>query len=134
MRKAARPTTKADETPEFIAFWEIWRPHMNVNDGRGDARDEFVYRVEKCGVDPMDMVDGARWFIRSGGNQTPSSDGIVRKMHAQTWLGKRAFEDGAEQERAFQAKQAERAENVVRMEPRPTGQTAFLRAYSKREA
>ncbi len=131
MRKAARPTTKADETPEFVEFWEIWRPHMNANDGRGDARDTFFKHIEELGADPKDMVDGARWFIRSGGNQTPSSDGVVRKVHAQTWLNRRPYEDGAELERAFQAKQAERAANVVRMDPRPAGQTAFLKSWQQ---
>lgn len=108
MRARARPTTKADETPEFQAFWAIWRPHMNPNDGRGAARDEFLRHVELYGAEPQDIVDGAAWFIRSGGNQKRASDGGLIQSHASSWLNKRAYEDGCEQERAFQRRQAER--------------------------
>lgn len=103
MKKKARHRTKAEETPEFVAFWEVWKPVMNRNDGRGDARDEFFRHVEEMGVDPQDIVDGARWFVRNGGNSTDW------KLHAQTWLNKRAYEDGAESERAYQAKLAQRS-------------------------
>ncbi len=133
MRKAARPTTKADETPEFVEFWAIWKPYANEFDGRGSARNEFFRHVEEYGVDPRDIIDGARWYIRSGGNQKLDKDGNPVRQHAQSWLNKYQYEDGCESERAFQAKQAERAENIVRMEPR-SGQTAFLKAFNKREA
>lgn len=107
-RKRSRPTTKADETPEFVLFWDAWRPRMNANDGRGSARDEFFRHVE-VGADPMDMVDGARWFMRSGGNTGTDQHGRPVRLHAQTWLNRRAYEDGAEQERAHQRRQAEKA-------------------------
>lgn len=128
MRERARPTTKADETPEFIAFWDIWRAVMNKNDGRGSARDEFFRHIEQYGADPQDIVDGARWFVRSGGN-------AEFKLHAQTWLNRRAYEDGCEHERAFQARLAERQnpENVVNI-AQPRGQTAFLRAFEQQKA
>ena len=127
MRTRARPTTKADETPEFQAFWDVWRPVMNRNDGRGSARDEFFRHVEQYGADPQDIVDGARWFVRSGGN-------AEFKLHAQTWLNRRAYEDGCEHERAYQARLNERpAENVVSITP-PRGQTAFLRDFAQRKA
>lgn len=127
MRARARPTTKADETPEFQAFWDVWRPVMNRNDGRGSARDEFFRHVEQYGADPQDIVDGARWFVRSGGN-------AEFKLHAQTWLNRRAYEDGCEHERAYQARLNERpAENVVSITP-PRGQTAFLRDFVPRKA
>lgn len=107
--KAARPTTKADETPEFVEFWEVWRPVMNKNDGRGSARDEFFRHVEVRGADPRDIVDGAKWFVHTGGN-------AEFKLHAQTWLYRRAYEDGAEQWRAYQQRLADRS-NVVELKP-----------------
>lgn len=120
----ARPTTKADETPEFVEFWEqVWKPVMNKNDGRGSARDEFFRHVQN-GADPRDIVDGARWFVRQGGNGE-------FKLHAQTWLNRRAYEDGAEQERTYQQRLQEKQSNVVSIGPR--GQTAFLKSYEARK-
>ena len=110
--KAARPTTMAEETPEFKAFWEIWRPIMHKNDGRGAARDEFFRHVEIRGANPQDIVDGARWYVRTGGNGE-------YKLHAQTWLNRRAYEDGCEQERAFQARLAEMAAKRTAPPPKP---------------
>lgn len=81
---------------------------MNSNDGRGAARDEFVRHVEQYGADPQDLVDGAAWFIRSGGNQKRAPDGGLVQSHASSWLNKRAYEDGAEMERAYQARQQQR--------------------------
>lgn len=108
--KRARPTSKTDETPEFKAFWDIWQPHMHKNDGRGSARDEFFRHIEERGADPQDIVDGAAWYIRSGGQGEKST------CHAQTWLNRCAYEDGADKERQFKARQADRT-NVVAMKP-----------------
>lgn len=112
MRTAARRTSKADETPEFIAFWDTWRPVMNKNDGRGAARDEFFRHVEVYRADPLDIVDGARWYVRQGGNGE-------FKLHAQTWLNRRAYEDGCEQERAYQARLAEAKDRRAAPAPQP---------------
>lgn len=93
-------SSKADETPEFIQFWEAWRPYARDTDGRGAARDAFLAHV-KAGADPADLVDGARFFLRS----------IKDKQFVplvQTWLNRRAFEDMAEQERAYQRRVADR--------------------------
>lgn len=113
MRQRARPTTKADETPQFVEFWEqVWKPVMNPNDGRGAARDEFFRHVEEYGADPRDLIDGARWFVRKGGNKD-------WKLHAATWLNRRAYEDFAEMERAYQRQLQERESgNVVNIGPR----------------
>lgn len=129
MRTRARHVTKADETDEFKAFWAIWQPVMNKNDGRGSARDEFFRHVEEYGVDPHDIVDGARWFVRSGGNKGEY------KLHAQTWLNRMAYEDGCEKEREYQRRLAEREQapqvsqspNVVAMKRPETDNEARRR-------
>lgn len=108
MRTAARRTTMAEESPEFKAFWDCWRQFMNINDGRGSARDEFFRQVEIYGANPQDLVDGARWFIRGGGNQKVDWQGSPIRKHASSWLATRAYEDGCEQERAYQARLAEK--------------------------
>lgn len=133
MRKRSRPTTKADETPEFQAFWAVWQPYMNQNDGRGSARDEFFRHVEEYGADPQDIVDGAKWFIRSGGQQTKGPDGRPIRLHAQTWLNRRAYEDFAEKERSHQISEAQVPvrQNVVPFVP---GQTAFLKEFNARKS
>lgn len=135
MRARARPTTKADETLEFKTFWEeVWRPHMNPNDGRGAARDEFFRHVELYGADPADLVDGARWFIFQGGNQKRAHDGSLIQQHASSWLNKRAYEDGAEQWRAYQQRLQEQQSNVVQIAPRPQGKTLFLQRYEQQKS
>ncbi|QNP81000.1 hypothetical protein [Agrobacterium tumefaciens] len=93
-------SSKADETPEFILFWDAWRPYARDTDGRGAARDAFLTHI-KAGSEPMDIVDGARFFLRS----------IKDKQFVplvQTWLNRRAFEDMAEQERSYQRRVSER--------------------------
>lgn len=126
---ASRRTTKADECPAFLRFWDAWRKHMNRNDGRGAARDEFVRHVERYGADADDIADGAMWFLHNGGN---SGD---YKVHAQTWLNRRAYEDGAELWRAYQARQAARAsqsDNVVQIK-RQLPDTHFLKRLERGE-
>ena len=122
--KRARPTTKADETPEFKAFCDIWQPHMHRNDGRGAARDEFFRHVEDRGADPQDIVDGAAWFIRSGGQGE-------YKCHAQTWLNRCAYEDSCEKERDYQKKLADRETNVVSIKAAPLPENHFSRKWDR---
>lgn len=114
MRAKARKTTKADETPEFVEFWDrIWRKHARETDGRGDARDEFFRHVES-GTDAQDIVDGARCFIRK-----MSAKGYDYIPLAASWLNKRAYEDLCDEEREYQKRIQEallrRAANVVPM-------------------
>jgi hypothetical protein len=92
-------TTKADETPEFVALWDMWRPLARQTDGRGDARDTFFKHV-RAGVDPKDIVDGARYFIRT------LKDREYIPLAA-SWINKRAYEDLAALERAHQARISE---------------------------
>jgi len=127
--KAARPTTKADETPEFLDFWNTWQPVMHKNDGRGSARDEFFRHVEVRGADPRDIADGAKWYVYDGGNRE-------YKLHAQTWLNRRAYEDGADRWRKHQARMAEieasKSSNVVALKQPP--KSKFLQEWARREA
>ena len=124
-------TSKADETPEFVEFWQAWQPHMHPNDGRGDARNCFFKHVRE-GANPADIRDGGKWFIR---NLKPGQF----MPHSQTWINRRAYEDGAEQERAMQRKEAERAvaaslpANVQQLRPSDY-KTPFQLAYEKKQA
>lgn len=130
MRTRPRPTTKADETPEFVEFWTAWRPHMNKNDGRGAARDVFFHHVEEFGADPQDIVDGAKWALHNGVNQ-----GDFR-VHASTWLNRRPYEDGADMWREFQRRQqelAEERENVVPIQKAPLPENHFSRRWERGE-
>lgn len=117
-------TTKADETPEFVAFWALWQPNMRQTDGRGDARDTFFKHV-RAGVDPADIVDGARWFLRR----------LQDKQFiplAASWINKKAYEDMAEMERAYQeriqSRPVEQPSSVVVSLPK----THFMRQYEAR--
>jgi hypothetical protein len=108
-------STKAHETPEFVEFWESWRPHARETDGRGDARDTFLEHVKR-GADPHDIVAGAKWFLRN----LRDRDFIPL---ASSWLNKRSYEDHAEQYRAYEARKAERqraqeqSTNIVSIDP-----------------
>ena len=108
-------STKAHETPEFVEFWTTWLPHARETDGRGDARDTFLEHVKR-GADPQDIVLGAKWFIRN-----------LRDREfiplAASYLNKRAYEDHAEQYRAYEARKQERqrpqepSPNIVSIDP-----------------
>ena len=106
--------TKADETPEFVEFWEdVWRSHARHTDGRGDARDAFFDHV-RAGAAPMDIVDGAKCFIRTMREKDRDFIPLVA-----TWLNRGAYEDLAEQERTYQQRVTEakaRNDNVVPMQ------------------
>lgn len=100
-------TTKRDETPDFEEFWNAWRPLARQTDGRGDARDTFFKHVW-AGVDPRDIVDGAKCFLRT----------LKEREYiplAATWLNKRAYEDLAIQERQYQQRISEAQTRRVEM-------------------
>jgi|SRR5690606_31669909 len=121
--KHARPSTKADETPEFVEFWTLWQPVKSEYDGRALARDGFFQHVWWRGAAPQDIVDGARFYVH---NFKPGQF----RMKAAEWLSRGHYEDDCEKWRAFQARQAEQSQraNVVSIGPR--GQTAFLKQWS----
>ncbi len=104
-------TTKADEIPEFVEFWSAWKRFARHTDGRGDARDTFLQHV-KFGVDARDILDGARYFLRTMKDKDREYIPL-----AASWINKRAYEDLAELERAYQAKYGASQENVVQMQP-----------------
>lgn len=94
---------KIVKTPEpegFPEFWEIWRPHARKNDGRGEARKVFAQHV-KAGADPRDMIDGARYYIRSLSERDREYIPL-----AATWLNRGAYEDLGPQERDMQVRLA----------------------------
>jgi hypothetical protein len=115
-----RWSTKADECPEFVEFWQLWLPRARDTDGRGDARDTFLEHVSDHGADPQDILDGAKWFLRS------FTEWKYLPLAA-TWINRRAYEDFAERERAYHARIAElkakaaqpvvQSENVVPISP-----------------
>jgi hypothetical protein len=109
MRTKARRISKADETPEFIEFWSVWKEIKNDNDGRHAARDEFFRHVEEYGADPQDIVDGARWYAMKGGNRQ-------FKQHAKTWLNRGDYEDGCEEWRSHLQKQEEHRKRLAAMD------------------
>jgi hypothetical protein len=103
------------QEPEgFSDFWSIWKPHARHTDGRGLARETFS-KLIKNGADPQDIIDGAKCFFRTMKDRDRDYVPL-----ASTWLNRGAFEDLAEQERTYAAKQLERrvreaqaSENVV---------------------
>ena len=114
-------------TPEpegFGEFWAIWRPHARHTDGRGLARETFRKHVLN-GVQPQDIIDGAKWFIRN----LSARDREYVPLSA-TWLNRETWADLCEKERAFQERQNQPAEsNVVLIKaPKP----AFLQDWERK--
>lgn len=109
------------EPSGFAEFWDIWRPHKRHTDGRGLARACFQKHLLD-GVDPRDIIDGARWFIRN------LKDPAYIPLSA-TWLNRCDYEDGCILERDYQIQMQARgnAQNVTPI--RPAGQTAFLQRW-----
>ena len=120
--------TRKDESPEFVEFWEtIWLPVARHTDGRGLARDAFRKHVS-CGAEPRDIIDGARWFVRS----MKDRDREFVPLSA-TWLNREAYQDLAAKERAFQARQAEKQSNVVNI-TQPVTRSKFGIEWDRQQA
>lgn len=118
------------EPEGFPEFWSVWRPHRRHTDGRGDARNTYRKHI-LMGAPPADIIDGAKGFFRFMAEKDKPYVPL-----AASWLNKEAYTDWCEQERAYQARIAEResqASNVVQM-AQPRGQTAFLREYAQRKS
>lgn len=116
------------EPTGFSEFWAVWRPMMRRSDGRGDARETYRKHILK-GAEPADMIDGAKAFLRD----IPEKDRPYIPLAA-SWLNKEAYLDWCEKERAYQAKLAERAENVVSIKSAPTNyKPKFLREWEQRQ-
>lgn len=112
------------EPEGFSDFWADWRPVARPTDGRGLARETFRKHVLN-GVEPQDIIDGARWFIR---NLTERDRPYVPL--SSTWLNRESYLDLCDRERAFQARQSQQQANVVPI-TQPRGQTAFLRQWEQ---
>lgn len=52
------------DSPEFLAFWNLWKPYQRSSDGRGKARPAYQQMIEQ-GADPQDIIDGAAWYLRN---------------------------------------------------------------------
>jgi hypothetical protein len=106
-------------TPEpegFAEFWTVWRPIARHTDGRGLARETYRKHI-LAGAMPQDIVDGARWFIRSMKERDREYVPL-----SSTWLNRQSYEDGCEQERAYQQRLAESQEK--RIAPPPASREA----------
>lgn len=118
---------KSAEPDKFSDWWNLWRPVKRRNDGRGDARDGYAKKLAN-GADPSEIIDGTRWYIRN------LPKGYEYVPLAKTFLNREVWADHYEQERAYQASLAQKpSTNVVQMTPGPTGNTAFLRAFEKKQ-
>ena len=110
------------EPDGFPEFWAIWLPIKRRNDGRGLARATFAQHI-KAGVDPQDIIDGARWYARN----TPA--GYEYVPLASTWLNRGVYEDDGPRERAFQERKPP-VQNVVQIRaPKP----AFLVEFERKQ-
>ena len=124
--KHARPATKADETPEFQAFWQIWQSCRSAYCGRASARDAFFQHVWWKDADPQDIVDAARWY---DANMKPDQ----KRYKAERWIREGFYEDDAEKWRAYQARISEQQDksNVVSMQ---APKSAFMRQWEAEQA
>lgn len=111
--KHARPATKADETDAFRETWKTFQPCKSEYDGRGSAREAFFLHVWWRGADPVDILDGARWYAH-----TFKSGQLRLKMSS--WLERGMYEDDADKWRAYQARIASKQSdtNVVAIKPK----------------
>ncbi len=118
-------TCKGNETPEFIAYWNMWQPHSRNTDGRALARETFRKQVLK-GADPQDIVDGAAWFLR---NITERTKDYVPL--SSTWLNREGWDGLCEKERAYQERTSQpKASTVV---PIRTARPRWLEEYESQQ-
>ena len=115
------------EPEGFEALWTLWRDQARKSDGRGKARPTYRQWLQ-AGADPQDMIDGARWHLRSLSERDQPYIQLLS-----VYLNSERWKDECEKERAYRERQAEvaRVANVTPLH-RP-GQTAFLRDYKPRQ-
>jgi hypothetical protein len=111
----------------FTTFWLLWRKHMRKSDGRGKARPAWQQMIE-AGVDPQDIIDGAAWYLRN----LSERDAPYIPLAA-SWIRSERWADDCEQERAYQARLAERSTNVVQIKPQPA-KSKFLQEWERKQA
>lgn len=117
-------------TPEptgFADFWAVWLPMARHTDGRGLARETFRRHVLN-GAEPQDIIDGAKWFIRSMSDRDRQYVPL-----SSTWINREAYLDLCHKERAYQARLAgmEQSANVVSMKPAPRPANHFLSRWER---
>lgn len=95
----------------FAEFWSVWLPHARHTDGRGLARETFRRHILN-GAEPQDIIDGARWFLRS---MTDRDRQYVPL--SSTWLNREAYIDLCEKERAYQAREQARVQQPANVTP-----------------
>lgn len=119
----ARPASKADETPEFKELWDtIWPAVKSPHDARALARDAFFRHIWWKEADPKDIVDAARFYVRSTGKA-----GECRLLLS-NWLDRGFYEDMASLERAYQLRFNANNSNVANQSARD----AYLAAERRR--
>ena len=117
----------------FLAFWTLWRKHMRKTDGRGKARPAWLQMIE-AGCDPQEIIDGAHWYLRNMSDRDAPYIPL-----ASSWLRSERWADDAEQERAHQARIAEReaqrqSDNVTPIRRAVLPENHFSRRWEQQKA
>lgn len=106
MKKVTTPEPEGFET-----LWLLWREHARKSDGRGKARSTYRKWILD-GADPQDILDGARWHLRSLSDEDRKFIQLLSVyLNSEKWL------DECEKERAYQERlqeqQSRASENVI---------------------
>lgn len=117
------------EPEGFPELWLLWRDHARKSDGRGKARPTYAKWLQ-AGADPADIMDGARWHLRS---MKPEEKPYIQLLSV--YLNSERWADECEKERAFQARQHERPANIVQIKAEPVRKkSAWLEQYERQKA
>lgn len=101
---------KTQEPEGFEELWQVWRPYARHTDGRGKARPTYIKWLQE-GADPQDIIDGARYHIRSKPEKDrPYINLLSVYINSERWV------DECKEERAYQQRLADRS-NVVELKP-----------------
>lgn len=137
-----------NESPEFIEFWNIWRPHRRHTDGRGKARKAFEQMIA-AGHDPAEIIEGADWYLNNAAKgKCEATNASLREKGrkeldmayiqlAASWLRSEAWEDWLDTKADHFVRVAEkealkeRVDNVRHFQPK--GQTKFLKQFAAGE-